>query len=120
MSDSYPMLAISGFSALEWRGKGSLNETSGVNRTPDSQAIVSATTKKSWLLTNIDDTIDVLEEAVNLAFEGAPGPVHIHVPEDLTHPNQKVTNYRDLNLKITPILPESARVAEMQTFWPTR
>src|SRR2546430_8383590 len=39
MSDSYPMLAISGYASLEWEGKGSLNETSGTNRTPDSQAM---------------------------------------------------------------------------------
>src|SRR3954470_17968891 len=50
MSDSYPVLAISGYASLEWRGRGSLNETSGLNRTPDSQAMFSATTKKSFLL----------------------------------------------------------------------
>src|SRR6516162_5549930 len=70
MSDSYPVLAISGYASLDWKGKGALNETSGVNRTPDSQAMFAASTKKSWLLTNVADTIDVLEEAVNLAFEG--------------------------------------------------
>ena len=37
MSDSYPVLAVSGYSALEWKGKGALNETSGTSRTPDSQ-----------------------------------------------------------------------------------
>ena len=37
MSDSYPVLAISGYASLEWSGKGSLNETSGLNRTPDSR-----------------------------------------------------------------------------------
>src|SRR3954451_15289355 len=84
MSDSYPVLAISGYASLEWRGRGSLNETSGLKRTPDSQAMFAATTKKSWLLTDIADTCDVLEEALNTAFEGRPGPVHIHVPENLT------------------------------------
>src|SRR4030081_3899762 len=39
MSDSYPVLAISGFSSLEWQGRGSLNETSGLNNTPDSRAM---------------------------------------------------------------------------------
>src|SRR5206468_255728 len=39
MSDSYPVLAVSGFANLDWRGKGSLNETSGLARTPDSQAM---------------------------------------------------------------------------------
>ena len=110
MSDSYPMLAISGYASLDWSGKGSLNETSGVNRTPDSQAMFAATTKKSWLLTDIDDTVDVLEEAVNLAFEGRPGPVHIHIPENLTHRDAQVRNYRELRLNVKPVMPDPARV----------
>src|SRR5499425_1279917 len=85
MSDSYPVLAISGFASLVWKGKGALNETSGVNRTPDSQAMFAATTKRSYLLEDAAKTCDILEEAVNLAFERRPGPVHIHVPENLTH-----------------------------------
>lgn len=109
MSDSYPVLAISGFASLEWRGKGSLNETSGVNRTPDSHAMFAATTKKSYLLTDIADTCDVLEEAVNIAFEGRPGPVHIHVPENLTH-DLTVDNYHDIRLEVKPLLPDPARV----------
>ncbi|MGH3775380.1 MAG: thiamine pyrophosphate-binding protein [Pseudonocardiaceae bacterium] len=109
MSDSYPVLAVSGFASLEWRGKGSLNETSGVHRTPDSHAMFAATTKKSYLLTDIADTCDVLEEAVNIAFEGRPGPVHIHVPENLTH-DLTVDNYHDIRLDVKPLLPDSARV----------
>src|SRR6266704_5721304 len=93
MSDSYPVLAISGYASLEWRGRGSLNETSGLNRTPDSQAMFAATTKKSYLLDDPAKTCDVLEEAVNLAIEGRPGPVHIHVPENLTHHGVSVDNY---------------------------
>ena len=50
LSDSCPVLAISGYASLDWKGKGSLNETSGVSRTPDSQAMFAATTKKSFLL----------------------------------------------------------------------
>src|SRR3954464_2818847 len=89
MSDSYPVLGISGYAAMEWKGRGSLNETSGWNRTPNSLDMFAATTKKSFLLTRIEDTCDVLEEAVNLAFEGRPGPVHITVPENLTHHGQR-------------------------------
>lgn len=109
MSDSYPVLAISGFASLEWRGKGSLNETSGVNRTPNSHAMFAATTKKSYLLTDIADTCDVLEDAVNTAFEGRPGPVHIHVPENLTH-DMTVDNYHDIRLQVKPPLPDPTRV----------
>jgi acetolactate synthase-1/2/3 large subunit len=112
MSDSYPVLAVSGFSAMAWRGKGALNETSGVSRTPDSQAMFKATTKGSFLLTDIHQTSDVLEEAVNLAFEGRPGPVHIHVPEDLAHPDQKLDNYHDVRLNVAPVLPDPAQVAD--------
>ncbi|MGD9961156.1 thiamine pyrophosphate-binding protein [Nocardioides sp.] len=110
MSDSYPVLAISGYAAMEWRGRGSLNETSGLNRTPDSQAMFAATTKGSFLLTEIDRTIDVLEEAVNLAFEGRPGPVHLHVPENLTHRGQSVENYRDPRLDVAPVVADPTAV----------
>ena len=90
MSDSYPVLAVSGYARMAWKGKGSLNETSGWNRTPNSLDMFAATTKGSFLISRIEDTCDVLEEAVNLAFEGRPGPVHITVPENLTHHEQSV------------------------------
>jgi acetolactate synthase-1/2/3 large subunit len=113
MSDSYPVLAISGYASLDWQGRGSLNETSGINRTPDSRAMFAATTKKSYLLTDIADTCDVLEEAVNVAFEGRPGPVHIHVPENLTEHGVKVDNYRDIRLDVAPVRPDPERVEEI-------
>ncbi|TVZ92913.1 thiamine pyrophosphate-binding protein [Streptomyces sp. BK340] len=113
MSDSYPVLAVSGYARMKWRGWGSLNETSGLNRTPDSQAMFAATTKKSFLLTDVADTCDVLEEAVNLAFEGRPGPVHIHVPEDLTEHGVEVTNFRPVRLDVAPVRPDPARVEEI-------
>jgi acetolactate synthase I/II/III large subunit len=116
MSDSYPMLAITGYASLDWSGKGSLNETSGLNRTPDSRKMFKATTKGSWLLTDINKTMDVVEKAVNLAFEGRPGPVHIHVPENLMHHGVEVTNYRDLRLKVRRVLPDRARVAEIADY----
>jgi acetolactate synthase-1/2/3 large subunit len=111
MSDSYPVLAISGFASLEWKGKGALNETSGVSRTPDSQAMFAATTKRSYLLQNPAATCDVVEEAVNLAFSGRPGPVHIHIPENLAHPEVTVDNYRDIKFDTRPVLPDPARIA---------
>jgi acetolactate synthase-1/2/3 large subunit len=112
MSDSYPVLAVSGYASLDWRGKGSLNETSGLARTPDSQAMFAATTKKSVLLTDIADTCDVLEDLVNTAFEGRPGPVHLHVPENLAHPDVKVPNFRPVKLNTAPVRPDPVRVAE--------
>ncbi|MFD0856856.1 thiamine pyrophosphate-binding protein, partial [Actinomadura adrarensis] len=113
MSDSYPVLAVSGFADRKWTGYGSLNETSGVNGTPDSQAMFAATTKKSFFLTDIADTFDVFEEAVNIAFEGRPGPVHITVPEDLTERGNDVEQSRPVRLDVRPVLPDPARVEEM-------
>ena len=115
MSDSYPVLAISGYSSLEWQGRGSLNETSGLNNTPDSRAMFAATTKKSFLLSDAADTCDVLEEAVNLAFAGRQGPVHIHVPENLSYPGVEVGNYRDIRLSPTSSLPDQGHVEEIAT-----
>jgi acetolactate synthase-1/2/3 large subunit len=110
LSDSYPVLAITGFIALDWRGRGAVNDTSGLNRTPDSQAMFAATTKKSYLITDINDTCDVVEEAVNIAFEGRPGPVHIHVPQNLTDRRMKVHNYHDVKLRVTPVTPDAEPV----------
>lgn len=44
-SDSIPMLAITGYTSRAMRGKGALNESTGLSRTPDSQAMFAATTK---------------------------------------------------------------------------
>ncbi|MFD0377820.1 thiamine pyrophosphate-binding protein [Streptomyces sp. NPDC127112] len=113
MSDSYPVLAVSGYASRAWQGWGSLNETSGLNRTPDSRAMFAATTKKSFLLTDAADTCDVLEEAVHIAFEGRPGPVHIHVPEDLTHRGVEVADFRPVRLDVQPVTPDPARVEDI-------
>jgi acetolactate synthase-1/2/3 large subunit len=110
MSDSYPVLGISGYASMEWKGRGSLNETSGWNRTPNSLDMFAATTKGSFLLTRVEDTCDVLEEAVNLAFEGRPGPVHITVPENLTHHGQSVENYHDVTVRREPVVADEAHV----------
>jgi acetolactate synthase-1/2/3 large subunit len=111
MSDSCPVLAISGYSRVVWQGLGALNETSGKNRTPDSRGMFAATTKRSYFLDDIAKTCDVVEEAVNLAYAGRPGPVHIHVAEDLTLEGQSVDNYRDIRLDVNPVVPDAAQIA---------
>ena len=84
LTDSLPVLAISGYSSLDWKGKGALNETTGLNRMPDSQAMFAATTKRTFLVEDVSQTCDILEKAVNIAFEGCPGPgshPHPHQPD---------------------------------------
>ena len=100
-SDSLPVLAITGYASLNQRGKGALNESTGLNRTPDSQLMFSATTKKSFIIEDPKETCNILEEAINLAFKGRPGPVHIHLPKDITI--SEVPDYRPVNLIIDKI-----------------
>jgi acetolactate synthase-1/2/3 large subunit len=111
MSDSHPVLAVSGFASLEWKGKGALNETSGLSRTPDSQAMFKATTKGAFFVEDPQQICDVLEQAVNLAFEGRPGPVHVTIPENLTHPGISVDNYHDIRLDVRPVRADPAEIA---------
>ena len=110
MSDSYPVFAVSGYADRRWSGRGSLNETSGLGGTPDSRKVFEATTKKSVLLEDIADTSDVVEDLVNVALSGKPGPVHLHVPEDLTERGVEVENYHDVRLQVPEVLPDPAQV----------
>jgi len=111
MSDSYPVLAISGYASLDWKGKGALNETSGWSRTPDSQKMFAATSKGAFFLDDASKTCDVMEQAINLAFEGRPGPVHVAVPLNLTYSNISVDNYRDIQVDVKPVLPDARQIA---------
>lgn len=109
-SDSLPVLAITGYPSKPNRGKGALNETSGLSRTPDSHAMFSATTKKSYIVENAEDVLDILEEAVNVAYEGRPGPVHIHIPKNLTV--QEISKFREISLKINPVTVKKRAIEE--------
>ncbi len=115
MSDCYPVLALTGYVAMDWRGMGAVNDTSGRNGTPDSQAMFAATTKRSYLLTDPGETCAVLEDAVNTALSGRPGPVHIHVPQNLTERGIEVENYHDVRIRVDPVRPDAVRVREAAT-----
>ncbi len=116
LTDSYPLLAISGYSTVAWQGRGGLNETSGLARTPDSRMMFRAATKKDpqsgepadFLVTDPDDLIDTLQKAIEIAFEGRPGPVHVAVAEDITDPKIEVSNFRPLRMPQTGVTPDPA------------
>jgi acetolactate synthase-1/2/3 large subunit len=110
MSDSYPVLALTGYIETKWQGRGAVNDTSGLNGTPDSQAMFAATTKRSYLVTEAHEVCDVLDEAINLAFEGRPGPVHIAVSQRLTHPSVRIDDYRAPRITARPPQPDGDTV----------
>ena len=124
LTDSYPLLAITGYSTVKWTGRGGLNETSGLGRTPDSQAMFAAVTKAidgtnkakaNFLLDDIDDVSSVLQQAIDVAFDRRPGPVHIAVAEDLTESGVRVRNFRVPERRARPVEPD-AGVREVAAF----
>ena len=108
LSDSLPILAITGYTSMSQRGKGALNESTGKSRTPDSHVMFSATTKKSYIIEKAEDTCDILEDALNTAFNGRPGPVHIHIPKDIT--TAEVPNFRPVKIDIKPVPAQAAAI----------
>ncbi len=100
-SDSLPIIGITGYASANVRGKGCLNESSGLSRTPDSHKMFSATTKKSYIVEDASQICDIMEDAINTAFNGRPGPVHVHVPKNIT--TAEVPNFRSIKLDIKPV-----------------
>ncbi len=103
LSASLPVLSIASYSPKKWRGFGDLGEVTGMGRTPNSQVMFGATTKKTFLIEHPDQVCDIVEEAINLAFEGRPGPVHIDLPYDVAA--MPATRHREIKLDINPCLP---------------
>lgn len=110
LSDSLPVLSITPYAPKAYRGKGDLGETTGLHRTPDSQAMFEATTKKSFMIERPEEACAVLEEAINLAFEGRPGPVNVHVDYEMM--SQEVPNYTPIKLNVEPVLPLEKNIAQ--------
>jgi acetolactate synthase I/II/III large subunit len=108
LTDSLPVLAITGYESEDLAGKGALAETTGLNRTPDTQAMFAATTKKTFLISHPGQTCDVIEDALRTALEGRPGPVQIHVPIDLT--TAEVPHPRDLKVDVAPVRPRPEKI----------
>ena len=109
-SDSLPIIGITGYATASVRGKGCLNESSGLSRTPDSHKMFSATTKKSYIVEDASQICDIMEDAINTAFNGRPGPVHVHVPKNIT--TAQVPNYRSIKLNIKPVVAKDKNAEE--------
>ncbi|XCC92886.1 thiamine pyrophosphate-binding protein [Salipiger sp. H15] len=118
LTDSYPVLAISGYSTVAWEGRGGLNETSGRGRTPNSHMMFDACCKTdpatgkpaNFLVTDPAKLVDTLERAVRIAFEGRPGPVHIAIAEDITPRSVEVPNFRRIDVRPAPVAPDPAQL----------
>lgn len=74
--DSVPLLVICGQVANTLIGKDSFQEV-------DITGMTLSVTKHSYMVRNIEDLEDVVNEAVEVAMEGRPGPVLVDVPKDV-------------------------------------
>jgi len=77
MSDSTPIIAITGQLALKNLGKGYQQET-------NHNALFSGITKASIQLKQAGNFSEVFERAYKIAISGRPGPVHIDIPVDIS------------------------------------
>lgn len=85
-TDSIPMIVIGGQVKRE-----TLRATSDVDaglrqlgdQEADTMRMMAPITKAQWLLTNPDDALAVIDEAIVVATTGRPGPVWVEVPVDV-------------------------------------
>lgn len=82
--DSIPLVVITGQVATSLIGTDGFQEV-------DTFGITLPVVKHSYLVRNVHDLEDVVNEAFYLAQEGKPGPVVIDIPKDVT---AQLTEYR--------------------------
>ncbi len=100
MLDSIPILLITGQVPSHMLGKGAFQEA------PVTE-MSSPTTKRSYLVKDLDKLADVVVEAFYLAKHGRPGPVHIDITKDTTQKTmvyQRVANNNTSKIDPSPYL----------------
>lgn len=75
-ADSVPMIAISGQVASDLIGSDAFQET-------DITGICIPITKKTYLLKDLHDAIDIFLDAYRVSIHDRPGPVLIDIPKDI-------------------------------------
>jgi acetolactate synthase I/II/III large subunit len=75
-ADSIPMIAITGQVKLDLIGTDAFQET-------DITGICMPITKKTFLITKLEDAADIFREAYSITISGRPGPVLIDIPRSV-------------------------------------
>ncbi|HEY8400026.1 MAG TPA: biosynthetic-type acetolactate synthase large subunit [Cytophagaceae bacterium] len=75
-ADSVPMIAITGQVQLHLIGTDAFQET-------DITGICIPITKKTYLVTKLEDAAEIFADAYNVAINGRPGPVLIDIPRSV-------------------------------------
>ena len=94
LTDCYPLLAITGYSTVAWSGLRRPERNVGAQSHPEfADDLRRRQQSELSSSTDITDPVGlILQQAIDIAFDGRPGPVHIAMAEDITDPSLKVTN----------------------------
>jgi acetolactate synthase-1/2/3 large subunit len=100
--DSVPLLVICGQVANTLIGKDSFQEV-------DITGMTLSVTKHSYMVRNIEDLEDAVNEAVEVAMEGRPGPVLVDVPKDVFLASYEYKGKRETH-EVKNIVPDDYRL----------
>jgi acetolactate synthase-1/2/3 large subunit len=89
--DSIPMIAITGQVATSLIGNEAFQEV-------DATGITRSITKHNYLVKNVDNLAQIINEAFYVATTGRPGPVLIDIPKDVQQAKTTKTNYKGINI----------------------
>ena len=82
---SVPVLALTGQVQTTAYGRGAHQESTGWFRTPNQEAMYSATCKHSATCNDATRFPDFVRHSIRIATSGRPGPAHLIIPANLLH-----------------------------------
>ncbi|MFK7901143.1 MAG: biosynthetic-type acetolactate synthase large subunit [Cyclobacteriaceae bacterium] len=91
-ADSVPMMAITGQVATSLIGTDAFQET-------DITGICAPITKKTYLITDLEDAADIFVDAYRISISDRPGPVLIDIPKDVQNAEIEVDDNWESNIK---------------------
>jgi len=89
--DSIPMIAITGQVSTNLIGNEAFQEV-------DATGISRAITKHNYLVKNVDNLAQIIDEAFYIATTGRPGPVLIDIPKDVQQHKSSITKSKGVNI----------------------
>ena len=89
--DSIPMIAITGQVATSLIGNEAFQEV-------DATGITRAITKHNYLVKDVNNLAQVIDEAFYIATTGRPGPVLIDIPKDIQQHKSSITKSKGVNI----------------------
>ncbi len=108
--DSIPVVCISGQVPTHLIGTDAFQEC-------DTTGITRPCTKHNWLVKNVNDLADIMNQAFKIATTGRPGPVLVDIPKDIQF-NRGIykINKNKLEKKLNGALSDKINLKEVDNF----